>query len=79
MYEHIVFEDIGTLIELPKVVKLYKIKKDRVFLKPFGYKVMTIFTIDDCHFTTFRRLLVANEYTETQIILFEGYYCQITA
>ena len=48
------------------------------FLKPFPYKVMTIFTTQDFHFTTFRRLLVAKEYMETQLILFEGYHCRIT-
>ena len=26
--------------------------KDRLFLKPFGYKVMTIFTTHDCRFTS---------------------------
>ena len=39
--------------------------KDRLSLKPFGYKVMTIFTTHNCHFTTFRRLLVAKEYMES--------------
>ena len=42
-----------------------KIKiKHRLFLKRFSYKVMTIFTPHHCHFTTFRRLLLANTYME---------------
>ena len=40
---------------------------------------MTIFTTHNCRFVTLRRLLVAKEYMETQLILFEGYRCQITA
>ena len=35
--------------------------KDRVFLKPFGYKVMTVFTTHDCRFITFWRLLVVRK------------------
>ena len=42
---------------------------DRLVLKPFDYKNMT----------TFRRHLVAKVYMEAQLILFEGYHCQITA
>ena len=33
---------------------------------------MTIFTTHDCHFTTFRRLLVAKEYVEKQLILLQA-------
>ena len=36
---------------------------------------MTSFTTHDCRFTTFRILLVAKEYMETQLIFFEGYHC----
>ena len=36
---------------------------------------MTGFTTHDCLFTTFRRLLVAKQYMETQLIFFEGYDC----
>ena len=58
--------NIETSIKLPKDVKLYKDQNKRqAFLKPFCYKVMTIFTTHDCRFTTFRRLLVANEYMGT--------------
>ena len=39
----------------------------------------TIFVTHDCRFTAFRRVLVANKYMETQLILFEGYRCRITA
>ena len=66
--------NIGISIELPTDVKLYKVQNKR-----FGCKVMTIFTTHDCRFISFRRLLVAKEYTETQLILFEGYCCQMTA
>ena len=43
--------------------------KDRIFLKSFGYKVMTIFTTHDCHFTTFRRLLVTKEYSSCLMVI----------
>ena len=56
-----------TSIKLQTSIKI----KDRLFLKLFVYKVMTIITTHNCHFTTFRRLLIAKEYMETQIILFE--------
>ena len=54
-------------------------KEKTDFSKTFRVKVMTIFTTHDCRFTTFRRLLVAKEYMKTQLILFEGYCCRITA
>ena len=69
--------NIGTSIELPTGLKLYKIK-GRLFLKPFSYKVITIFTTHNCHFTILR-LLVAKEYMETQLIMFTGYHYQSTA
>ena len=56
---------IGTLIELPTDVKLYKDQNKRqAFPKTFRLQSY------DCRFTTFRRLLVAKEYMETQLILF---------
>ena len=42
-------------------------------------QVITIFVTHNCHFTAFRRLLVAKEYMEIQLMLFEGYSCRITA
>ena len=60
--------NIGTSIELPTEVKLYKDQNKRL-----GCKVMTIFTTHDCHFISFRKILIAKEYMETQLILFEGY------
>ena len=50
----------GTLIEL-----LIKIK-DKLSLKPFSYKVMTIFITHNYHFSTIRRLLVAKQCMQTQ-------------
>ena len=46
-------------IELPIMWNYTRIIiKDRLFLKPLGYKVMTIFSTHDCHFTiSFRTLL----------------------
>ena len=65
------------LLRLTADLKLYKDRNKKIgfFLKPFDYKVMTIFTTHHCCFTTFRRLLVAKEYVEAQLILFEGYCC----
>ena len=52
--------------------------KDRLFIQHFSYKVMTIFTTHNCCFNTFRRLVVAREYMERKLILFEAYCCQLT-
>ena len=57
---------LGLWSSYQKTWNYTKIKiKDRLFLKPFGYKVMSMFTTRDCHFTTFRRLLEVNEQIET--------------
>ena len=45
--------NIGTSIERPTDVKLYKDQNKRQpFLKPLSYKVMTSFTTHDYSFTT---------------------------
>ena len=50
-----------------------------LLLKPFCFKVMTIFVTHGHCFTIFRRRLVAKEFTETQLILLETYHCRLTA
>ena len=46
---------------------------NRLLLKAFRFKVMTIFVTDGCCFTTLRRHLVAKEFTEhTWSIAFES-------
>ena len=52
---------------------------NRLLLKPFCFKVMTIFVTHSRRLTTFRWRLVAKEFTETQLILLEAYRCRITA
>ena len=39
---------------------------------------MTIFVTHGRRLKTFRRRLVAKEFTETQLILLEAYHCRIT-
>ena len=49
---------LGLLMSYQYIWNYTRIKiKDRLFLKPFCYKVMTVFANYDCHFTTFWRLL----------------------
>ena len=74
--------NISTLKVLPANFKSYKDQnKNRLLLKPLCLKVMTIFVTHGRHFTTFRRCLVAKEFTETQLILFlhvfpaEHFFC----
>ena len=66
-----------TSIKIPTDVKLYK-DQNKCILFSENQSVIK-FTNHDCHSTTFRRLLVAKEFTKTQLILLEAYRCHITA
>ena len=61
---------ISTLKILPADFKSYKGQK--YLLKPFCFKVKTIFVTHSRRFTTFRRHLVAKQFTETQLILLKS-------
>ena len=73
--------NIGSLNELLADFELYIRNKinNSLLLKPFCFKVLTIFVTHGLHFTNFRRRLVVKQFTGTQLILFDGYRCRVTA